>query len=236
MKADVILPAAGQGRRMGADINKQYLSLQGKPVLAHTIDACLTSGVFENIIVVVTPGEEEIFHRDVLLPWFPEAEIIIVAGGRERQDSVQNALKKIGKESDFICVHDGARPLVKPELFARCLKEAQLRGAAIAAVPVKDTIKVIGSEGNVENTPLRQVLRSVQTPQTFRRDWLEDAYRQAKHDGFYATDDAAILEQYGYPVYVVQGDYENIKVTTPEDLVLAAALLGRRHDADWDRL
>ena len=236
MKADVILPAAGQGRRMGAEINKQYLSLLGKPVLAHTIDACLTSGVFENIIVVVTPGEEEIFRRDVLLPWFPQAEIIVVAGGRERQDSVQNALQKVGKDAEFICVHDGARPLVKPELFARCIKEAALRGAAIAAVPVKDTIKVIGAEGNVEHTPPRHVLRSVQTPQAFRRDWFEDAYRQATDVGFYATDDAALLEQYGYPVYVVQGDYENIKVTTPEDLVLAAVLLGRRHDADWDRL
>ncbi|MDW7649942.1 MAG: 2-C-methyl-D-erythritol 4-phosphate cytidylyltransferase [Bacillota bacterium] len=236
MKADIILPAAGQGRRMGSEINKQYLSLLGKPVLAHTITSCLASEAFENIIVVVTPGEEEIFHRDVLLPWFSGQRITVVTGGRERQDSVRNALGVVGTDADFICVHDGARPLVRPELFLRCLKAASVHGAAIAAVLVKDTIKVVHSDGKVETTPLRHTLRSVQTPQVFRRDLLDTVYKRAHEDGFYATDDAALLEHYGYPVYVVDGDYENIKVTTPDDLVLADAFLGRRANADRNRL
>ena len=161
---------------------------------------------------------------------------MVVPGGKERQDSVHNALKVVPEDAELVCIHDGARPLIQPALLQRCLDTAITHGAAIAAVPVKDTIKVVNGEGLVIDTPPRQTLWSVQTPQAFRRDWLQDAYKRAYQDQYYATDDAALLERYGYTVRVVLGHYENIKVTTPEDLVLAAALLGRREDASWHRL
>lgn len=235
MKAAVIIPAAGRGLRMGQNINKQYLPLAGKPVLAHTITTCIAARCFEEIIVVVTPGEEEIFHRDVLLPWFSDHSITVVTGGKERQDSVRNGLQSLSGNIEVVCVHDGARPLVCASLFTTCLHDAARYGAAIAAVPVKDTIKIV--EGTyVKATPPRATLWAVQTPQAFQRDWLSQAHQRALDEGFYTTDDAALLEHYNYPVRVVTADYENIKVTTPEDLVLAEAFLGRRKDANRNRL
>jgi 2-C-methyl-D-erythritol 4-phosphate cytidylyltransferase len=227
MKSSVLLPAAGRGLRMDTELNKQYLPLAGKPVLAHSIAACMAAQCFTDIIVIVTPGEENIFRRDVLLPWFSGHNITVVTGGKERQDSVYNGLQAVPVGTELVCVHDGARPLVKSELFNACLAEAKIYGGAIAAVPVKDTIKIVSGSQVVE-TPTRETLWAVQTPQAFLFNRLIEVHRQAQKDGFYTTDDAALLEHYGYPVRVVQGDYENIKVTTPEDLVLAEAFLRRR--------
>jgi 2-C-methyl-D-erythritol 4-phosphate cytidylyltransferase len=236
MKATVIVAAAGRGQRMKEKVNKQYLPLAGKPVLYYSLAACLASGRFEQIVVVVTPGEEELLRRDVLLPYFPDTNICVVGGGKERQDSVWEGLLAVNADSDLICVHDGARPLVTPELLNRSLETATRLGTAVAAVPVKDTIKQVDESRKVVETPPRHSLWAVQTPQTFRRDWLEDAYKRARHDSFYATDDAALLEHYGYPVHIFPSEYSNLKVTTPDDLVLAEALLGRETHAHWDRV
>jgi 2-C-methyl-D-erythritol 4-phosphate cytidylyltransferase len=235
MNASVLLPAAGRGMRMGTEMNKQYLPLAGKPVLAHSMAACLAAQCFTDLIVIVTPGEEDIFRRDVLLPWFPTDKVTVVTGGKERQDSVRNGLQAITPGVGLVCIHDGARPLVRPKLFLSCLDEAARTGGAIAAVPVKDTIKVVNGI-RVEKTPPRDTLWAVQTPQAFLLARLTEVHMKAQEDGFYATDDAALLEHYGYPVHVVQGDYENIKVTTPEDLVLAEAFLRRRLHENRDRL
>lgn len=235
MKATVIVAAAGRGQRMQEKVNKQYLPLAGKSVLYYSLAACLASGRFEQLVVVVTPGEEELLRRDVLLPYFPDKNICVVAGGKERQDSVWEGLQAVSTHSDFICVHDGARPLATPELFNRSLETAVRLGTAVAAVPVKDTIKRVDEFRQVVETPPRQSLWAVQTPQTFRRDWLEDAYQRARHDSYYATDDAALLEHYGYPVHIFPSEYTNLKVTTPEDLILAEALLGRETHAYWNR-
>jgi 2-C-methyl-D-erythritol 4-phosphate cytidylyltransferase len=235
MKASVLIPAAGRGVRMGADVNKQYLPLAGKPILARSIAACLATRCFSDIIVIVTPGEEEQFRRDVLLPFFPNQRIITVPGGRERQDSVRNGLQAVSAGTGLVCIHDGARPLVKPALFRHCLDEAEKTGAAIAAVPVKDTIKTV-SGSRVLATPPRDTLWAVQTPQAFLLERLAQAHEKAAREGFCATDDAALLEHYGYPVHVVLGDYENIKVTTPDDLVLAEAFWGRRQNENRDRV
>ncbi|NLN07287.1 MAG: 2-C-methyl-D-erythritol 4-phosphate cytidylyltransferase [Firmicutes bacterium] len=224
----VIIPAAGRGSRTQAKINKVYLRLAGRPVIAHTIEACFAAAVFDQIIVVVAPGEEEIFRRDVLLPWFPEEKITIVTGGRERQDSVANGLSRLHREIDYVCIHDGARPLVAPSLLQRCLAEARKSGAAVAAVPVKDTIKTVDTSGTVVATPDRSRLWAVQTPQAFRRDWLEEAYRHGQKQKLQVTDDATLLELCGYPVTVVLADYSNLKITTADDLALAEALLGRK--------
>ncbi|HHX74590.1 MAG TPA: 2-C-methyl-D-erythritol 4-phosphate cytidylyltransferase [Firmicutes bacterium] len=228
MSNAVIIPAAGQGSRMQAKINKQFLRLAGRPVVAHTVKDCLDAAIFDQIIVVIAPGEEEIFRRDVLLPWFPEERITIATGGRERQDSVGNGLEFLDKEIEYVCIHDGARPLAGPLLLQKCLVQARASGAAVAAVPVKDTIKTIDGTGKVVDTPDRSHLWAVQTPQAFRRDWLEEAYRYGQKNNLQATDDATLLELCGYPVTVVPSDYSNLKITTAEDLALAEALLGRK--------
>ncbi|MCR3921095.1 MAG: 2-C-methyl-D-erythritol 4-phosphate cytidylyltransferase [Firmicutes bacterium] len=228
MSVAVIIPAAGLGRRMKETINKQYLQLCGKPVVAHTLSACLAANCFTQIIVVVTPGEEELFRRDVVLPWFPAQTFTIVKGGRERQDSVRNGLAVLKDGIDFVCIHDGARPLAQAMLLQQCLVKAKECGAAIAAVPVKDTIKVVDEAGQVVVTPIRSQLWAVQTPQIFRREWVEDVHHRAAEEQIQATDDASLLEQYGFPVSIVKSNYENIKVTTPEDLMLAEAILRRR--------
>jgi len=213
---------------MRAKINKQFLPLVGRPVVVHTIQACLAAAVFDQVIVVVAPGEEEMFRRDVLLSWFPGEQITIVTGGRERQDSVANGLNSLQREIDYVCIHDGARPLAPPSLLQRCMAEARVSGAAVAAVPVKDTIKTVDTDGKIVATPDRSRLWVVQTPQAFRRDWLEEAYRYGKKQHLQVTDDAALLELCGYPVTVVPAEYSNLKITTPEDLALAEALLGRK--------
>lgn len=226
MSVAVIVAAAGRGLRMKGSINKQYLPLSGRPVVAHTLAACLESACFSQIIAVVTPGEEDLFRREVLLPWFSQLNIAVVTGGKERQDSVANGLRALSAGTEYVCIHDGARPLVTPQLLRDCLNIASEHGAAIAAVPVKDTVKLV-NEGVVLQTPPRAQLWTVHTPQVFRRDWLEEAYARAGKEGFCGTDDAALLERYGYTVHVVRSDYQNIKITTPEDLILAELLLGQ---------
>lgn len=224
----VIIAAAGHGRRMQRKKNKQYLPLLGRPLLYYSLAACFQAACFSQVVVAVAPGEVEIFRREVLLPFFPGQDITVVAGGRERQDSVRYGLAVLAADAGYVCVHDGARPLVTADLIIKCLDAAKKYGAAVAAVPVKDTIKVADKDGRVLDTPGRDSLWAVQTPQVFRRSWLETAHDRAFRDGYYATDDAALLEYYGYPVYVTESVYENIKVTTPEDLILAGILLGER--------
>ncbi|MBS4023529.1 MAG: 2-C-methyl-D-erythritol 4-phosphate cytidylyltransferase [Dethiobacter sp.] len=236
MDATVIIAAAGRGLRMGGHINKQYLTLNDRPVLYYALAASLEAGCFKQLIVVVTPGEEELFRREVLLPYFKDFNPDIITGGSQRQDSVHNGLLAVASSCEIVCVHDGARPLTSPLLFSSLVQAAIAKGAAISAVPVKDTIKQVDDTKRVIETPARSCLWSVQTPQAFRRQWLLDAYRQAAQEGFYATDDAALLERCGYPVHVVEGDYNNLKITTPEDLILAEVFLRRREDANRDRL
>lgn len=235
MKAAVIVPAAGRGRRIGKSINKQYLPLCGKPLLAHTLTACIESQFFSAIVAVVTPGEEDLFRREVLLPWLPQQEITMVTGGKERQDSVYYGLQTLSVDTAVVCIHDGARPLVRPALFRRCLDKAEQHGAAVTAVPVKDTIKIVEGSQVIRTLP-RDTLWAVQTPQAFRFELLLNVHQQAQREKFYATDDAALLEYYGYTVWVAQGDYENIKVTTPEDLLVAEVFMRRWCDAARDRI
>lgn len=225
MNAALIVVAAGRSSRMGKQVNKLYLDLNGKPLLYYTLRACLASGCFGQFIIVVSPGEEELFRREILLPGFTGFDPVIAAGGSERQDSVFNGLQAVDPLCRIVCVHDGARPLARPPLFDRVLQEAARKGAALAAVPVKDTVKRVNEDGVVVETPSRNSLWLAQTPQAFRRDWLLDAYRRAAAENFCATDDAALLERYGYAVHVVEGDYSNLKITTPEDLIIAGSLL-----------
>ncbi|MBI2412716.1 MAG: 2-C-methyl-D-erythritol 4-phosphate cytidylyltransferase [Deltaproteobacteria bacterium] len=223
-KVVAIIPSAGLGRRMGGR-KKNYLLLSGSLVLAYTLAAFETSTLVDAIVIAVAPGDEE-YCRGSLAPFDFRKVSHIVAGGRERQDSVWNALE-FAKDAEVVAVHDGARPLVTVEIIDAVIRSAFETGAAIAAVPVKDTIKEV-SDGMVARTIDRTRLVSVQTPQAFRREILVNAFRKAKADNFYGTDESSLVERAGHTVSVVRGSYENFKITTAEDLLFAEGVLGKR--------
>lgn len=222
-----VFPAAGVGKRMGAGRNKVLLDLARRPILLHTLlkfSACPSVG---ELIVIVR--RDEIPYIESLLQTAQGLKPYRLAeGGSERQYSIQNGLAYVSAQADIILVHDAARPLVSRETIEAVIERAQYMGAAIAAVPAKNTIKVRGEDGTVQETLERGKLWEVQTPQGFRRDILLRAYAKAAEDGFLGTDDASLVERLGQKVAIVQGDYRNVKITTPEDLVMAEALLGQR--------
>ena len=220
----VIFPAAGKGKRMGAGQNKVFLELLGTSILIRSLlkFSCLAEVGF--LIVVV--GKEEVAETERLLsrekglkPWR------VVAGGTERQYSIANGLALLPKDADIVLVHDAARPLVTAETIKAVIDKAREACGAIAAVPSKNTIKVVSTGGMVEETPARKNLWVVQTPQGFPREMLIKAYRKAAEDNFLGTDDASLVERLGVPVAVVMSTYENIKITTPGDMLLAKAVL-----------
>lgn len=225
-KAVAIIPSAGMGRRMGST-KKNYLALLDRPVLAHTLAAFENAASIHSVIIVVPHGDEQ-FCRDEIVSGYGFKKVAaIVAGGAERQDSVQNGIRAAGAGFDIIAVHDGARPLVTTDIIDRTIEAALEHGAAIAAVPVKDTVKE-SSGGFVRRTVPRETLLSVQTPQAFNRETLEAAFKKAREDGFTGTDESSLMERAGFAVRVVEGSYENIKITTPEDMAFAECILKLR--------
>jgi 2-C-methyl-D-erythritol 4-phosphate cytidylyltransferase len=215
--------AAGESRRMGG-VDKVLSLLGGKPVLAWAVDAFQGCPSVHQIVIVVSQQNIETTQKLVAKQgWNKVTEIC--AGGRRRQDSVVAGLKRLSN-CHWVVIHDGARPLVTTDLIDRGLEAARETGAAVAAVPVTDTIKMAGDDKIVRQTPARQNLWAVQTPQVFRIDVITEAYQQAKGE---VTDDASLVEQAGYKVKLYMGAYDNIKVTTPDDLTLAE-ILGRKHD------
>ncbi len=227
VKTLAIIPSAGMGRRMGSGKMKNYLDLLGKPVLARTIEPFEASGMVDSIVVVAPPPDER-FCRERIIEEYGFRKVICVAGGgAERQDSVENGLNAAGEGFGAVIVHDGARPLVTPDIIEKTIRAALDIGAAIAAVPVKDTIKEAG-DGFVRSTLKREPLIAVQTPQAFRTAVLVEAFRKAKADGFLGTDESSLVERTGAKVKVVLGSYENIKITTPGDLMLAECILRQR--------
>lgn len=224
----VIIPAAGSGRRMGAAVNKQYLLLDGVPILAHTLQ------LFENHpridrIVVVSPADELDYCRSTIIDRYGFTKVTaLVAGGAERQDSVWNGLLASGgADGDRVLIHDGARPFLPPAVIDAALAAIDSYGACAVGVPVKDTIKRVIDSIAVE-TPDRRHLWQVQTPQGFRFGLIVAAHRAARECGFTGTDDAMLVERLGRPVVMVEGSYANIKITTPDDLIIGQALLMRQ--------
>ena len=222
----VIFPAAGVGRRMGAGRNKALLDLCGKPVLARTLLRFSECDKVDDFIVAVGAEEADEVSR-MLAKTQGLKPFRVVAGGAERQYSVQNAIDALSPDTEIVLVHDAARPLVTVKTIEAVVAEAWRSGAAIAAIRAKNTIKIVRGDGVVESTPDRARLWEVQTPQGFRRDILEEAYRRAEKEGYLGTDDAALVERLGLTVHVVEGDERNIKLTTPEDLWTAEMFLGR---------
>jgi 2-C-methyl-D-erythritol 4-phosphate cytidylyltransferase len=225
MTYQVILPAAGQGKRMGAGRNKLFLELNEVPVLIHTLKVFEADEACEGIILAVHPQDEP-ECKEMLKKYNIHKVMGLAAGGKERQHSIFNALKTV-KSEGIVLVHDAARPFIQMEQIHRLFETARETGAAIIGVPAKDTMKkVVG--GKVVETVERSSLWAVQTPQAFRVSLLREAYEQAEKDNFLGTDDASLVERLGHSVSIVEGDYDNIKLTTPEDLFFAEAILKKR--------
>ena len=217
-KVGAVIVAAGSSQRMG-DVDKMFAQLGGKPVLARVLDVFQSCDLVDRIVVVVNIQSLEKCRQLVAeQAWSRVADIC--PGGERRQDSVAVGLSRL-RDCHWVVIHDGARPLVTEDLIRRGLAEAEETGAAVAAVPVTDTIKVAGDDRIVQDTPLRDDLWAVQTPQVFRFDIITEAYRRAKAE---VTDDASLLEQSGYRVKLYMGAYDNIKVTVPSDLAVAEVL------------
>jgi len=217
-----VIVAAGKSERMGG-VDKLLAVINDKPVLAWVIDAFEKCKAIEQIAVVIN-SQNLAQVRGLIFKegWSKKIELCI--GGRRRQDSVRAGLERLDG-CDWVVIHDGARPLVTADLINRGLNAARENDSAVAAVQVTDTIKVVGSPRTVQYTPSRETLWAVQTPQIFRYEILDEAYRKVKGD---VTDDASLVERSGYSVQLYEGSYDNIKITTPVDLALAEVLLKRR--------
>ncbi|MFC7787219.1 2-C-methyl-D-erythritol 4-phosphate cytidylyltransferase [Rossellomorea sp. GCM10028870] len=226
MEYEVVIPAAGQGKRMKADKNKLLLELNSCPVIIHTLRVFELDSHCQGIYLAIHPSERDEFKS--LLDRFGIKKVVkLVDGGEERQHSVYNALLEVDHE--IVLVHDGARPFIKESTIHQLVEKTQSTGAAIAAVPVKDTIKKV-MDGEVEETIERSSLWMVQTPQAFRVSLLKRAHGEAEQDGFLGTDDASLVERMDVMVAVVESDYDNIKLTTPEDLYFAEAILKKQEE------
>ena len=226
MKTAAILLAAGSGKRMQAGKNKLFLTLHEKPVLAYTAEAFQRSSLVDGIVVVAKESELEQVKQ--MLPQEQFDKILCyTAGGKERQDSVLCGLQALPDEFDRVLIHDGARPFVTDALIAALLETLTPECGTIAAVPAKDTVKRVDADGMVAETLVRSELWNIQTPQCFYTAPILNCYRKGQQDGYIATDDASLAEQYGLAVKVVPAYYENIKLTTPEDLDVAEVFLKR---------
>lgn len=220
-----VIVAAGRGTRMGTAESKQFLELRGKPVLIHTLELFQSMAEIAEIVLVTGASDVE-RCREWCRSYRLSKVTAVLEGGSERQHSVRLGLA--GLQSEWALVHDGVRPLVTADAVRVCLKRAEETGAAVLAVPVKDTIKQVDLNGVITATPDRKSLWAIQTPQAFRRVRLLEAHEQALRDGFLGTDDAMAVERLGDLVSVAEGEYTNIKITTPEDLPYAEFLLAQR--------
>jgi 2-C-methyl-D-erythritol 4-phosphate cytidylyltransferase len=225
MAVHVLIPAAGTGRRMGADGNKQYLELGDRPILAHTLARLAALTLVDALHIIVPEGERRFCQEEVVARFALEKIRGVVAGGAERQDSVRHGLAACGAaDNDIVLIHDGVRPFFPAAQIAPLLAAAAAAGAALLAIPAQDTIKEVSGE-RVVRTLDRSRLWQVQTPQAFRFAVIRAAHERARQVGFAGTDDAALVEWCGGPVAVVPGSPFNVKLTTPADLALARALL-----------
>ncbi|HHW22911.1 MAG TPA: 2-C-methyl-D-erythritol 4-phosphate cytidylyltransferase [Clostridiaceae bacterium] len=224
-----IIVAAGKGSRMGFGFNKVFADLCGKPVLDHTISAFAESGLVGTLVLVISP-EYEGKAANICLPYKEKLNIILAFGGAERQDSVYNGLKALPKNVDVVLIHDGARPFVDRRIIEDSIYKAMAHGAACAGIPAKDTIKIVDDENTVISTPERRFLWQAQTPQSFKKDIIINAYIYAAESGIRETDDAGVAEKAGFKVVMFEGSYRNIKLTSPEDFRMAEYFLASAKD------
>ena len=219
-KVGAVIVGGGKGERMGG-VDKLFADIAGQPLLGRLIDFFQECNLVDEIVVVL--GKENLDWGRKLKDKYAWSKVSqLCLGGARRQDSVRKGLKKL-TDCQWVVIHDGARPLLDIDLIEKGLFQAVETGAAVAAVPVKDTIKIVSPEGFVQETPQRDRLWSVQTPQVFRFDLIKRAHEEISED---VSDDAMMVEKLGYKVKLYMGSYNNIKITTPEDLALAEVMLG----------
>lgn len=230
-KITVIITAAGSGKRMNTAMKKQYLELNGKSILAHTIEKFEKIDRINNIVLVCPKDDIGFIKSDMVNKYNCQKVILVTAGGKERQNSVFNALKKIKcRYDDIVLIHDGVRPFVSESSVLNSIEAAIEFGAAVIGVRPKNTVKTLRS-GKINETLNRDELFSVQTPQTFQYDIIKNCYEKAFEDKFFSTDDSALVEKYADHIQIIpiEGDYFNIKITTEEDLVFANAILNKKY-------
>ena len=230
MKAYAIILGGGSGRRMGLESNKIFLTLSGIPAIVRAIAPF--TGFCAGAVVVAR--EEDMDEMSAVISQYGLSRFVlrVVPGGATRQGSVKNGLAALPEDADIVLVHDGARALVTDEVIEAALRSAEEKGSGVAAVPVTDTIKKADESGLVTETLTRVELYAMQTPQAFRVELLRRAHAQADAAGYDATDDAALLEYAGMPVYLTRGHKENLKLTTPEDLAFGEAILRMRRERE----
>ncbi len=240
MKADAIIVSAGKGHRfvegnslrVGTTIvpapdrgKKQFHLMERKPILAHTLDKFETCPLIRSILLVVGQEDMDYCLKEVVEKFEFKKVSQIVPGGKRRQESVKNGIDALPKDSGVVAIHDGVRPFVTQAMIEDSIHSAERYGAVVLAMPVKDTIKMSNPDGTVLKTLDRESLWQIQTPQTFKVNIIKEAYSRATKDGFFGTDDASLVERSGVTVHILPGSYTNIKITTPEDLLLANLFL-----------
>lgn len=223
--ADAIIVAAGKGVRMNRPTPKQYLELEGIPLLSITLRVFNKSSLIDEIILVVPPSDIGFCLEKIINPANMQKKVIPVAGGLKRQDSVYNGLLAIDDKESTVVIHDGVRPFVSPDQIEECTKQAVLHGACILGLPVSDTIKFVNGLEYIEKTLKRDSVWVAQTPQAFDYSLIKKAHDRAREEGFIGTDDASLVERLGEKVRIIRGSTNNIKITTPEDLALAKGML-----------
>lgn len=227
-RVTALIPAAGMGKRMGKAVAKQFLLLGDKPLLAHTLLVFQHAPEIDEIIPILSQEDMEGCLRDVIETYHITKVKTLVAGGKERQDSVGNGLKKLDHDTSIVLIHDGVRPFVTPGMITESVDRARMGECVAVGVPIKDTIKEVDDQKVVCRTLERNRLWAIQTPQVFPHTVLKHAYEVSHKHKVYGTDDATLVEQAGGKVHVIMGSYDNIKITTPEDLILAEEILKRR--------
>jgi len=231
MKTAAVIVSAGKGHRIPGEKKKQFLSLAGKPILCHALDPFETCPSIDLIHLVVGREELDYTLREIVEPYGYRKIAQIVPGGKQRQDSVRMGIEALGREVGIVAIHDGVRPFVTREMIEQSIQGARRFKAAVFAVPVKETIKLASPDRIVLKTLDRESLWQIQTPQTFQIDVIREALHRAGEDGFVGTDDASLVERIGIQVHLFPGSYANIKITTPEDLMLAHLILQRASPA-----
>jgi len=213
---------------MESHVPKQFLTLGGQPVLVHALRTLESADPIDDIILAVPEADREFCLSEIVSRHGFKKITQIVAGGDQRQDSVRHALFAVREQTELVLVHDAVRPFLTLEMIRLVIEQATKHGAAIVAIPMRDTVKQVGQDGLIERTVDRRNLWLAQTPQAFRRALLQEAHQKADRDGFHATDDAQLVERLGHRVAIVEGSIENIKITRPEDLTIGEAILAAR--------
>ena len=227
MSTSAIIVAAGAGKRFGSSLPKQFVELNSKPVLAHAIEKFENCPAIDEIIVVVSCDYLKYVKTKIINCYGFKKIKAVVSGGNTRQDSVFNGLKVTDENAEIIAIHDGARPLVPSDAITASIECAKAEDACILGVKTNNTIKILDDNGFVIGTPNRDILYEIQTPQTFKRELIFFAYEKAAEDNFIATDDSALVERLGARVKIIEGSYQNIKITTEEDMLLANLIYNR---------